>query len=224
MREWINLVESDEPVEIKDHIYEFLQNETYTALIKSYTVNSDGSVNIIGGFSIRHGQSKTVTETGNLPFKIKSITSGFEIFNNGLRTLQNCPDIAGAHYDVTDNEILSLEGCPEIINGSFYCYNNLLTSLKGGPKIVNGTYDCSHNSLISLEGIPKQIKGDFDCSENENLSPWGMRFLLMCDFTGNEFEANNGKVTNLFKQYYSYTPEKRKKLIPDFLKKLKEMS
>ena len=109
-------------------------------LIQNYTINDDGSVDVIG--DVRLGVLK-LTE---LPLKFGSVSGNFYCHSNKLT---------------------SLEGCPKYVGGHFYCERNKLTSLEGGPKIVEMSYDCLDNQLITLKGCPEKVGSEFHAGSNK---------------------------------------------------------
>lgn len=119
--------------------------------IENYTINSDGTISVNSGVMLMKTAGDTINFNDEdfsekLPLKFKSVNGSFIIANNGLTTL---------------------EGCPEIVGDNFLCNANELESLVGGPKKVMGNYDCSFNKLESLDGVATWIGGKLMCNSNQ---------------------------------------------------------
>ena len=119
--------------------------------IENYTINSDDTVSVDGGVMLMKTAGDTLNFTDEdfgdkLPLNFKNVNGPFIISNNGLTTL---------------------EGCPQTVEGNFICVTNELESLVGGPKKVIGDYDCSFNKLSSLDGVATWIGGRLMCNSNQ---------------------------------------------------------
>ncbi len=110
--------------------------------IENYTINDDGSIDVIGDVNLSREQ------LSRIPFNFRKVSGFFSCSNN--------------------IELISLNGCPKEVGSNFYCHNNNLTSLKGCPSKVGGDFICSYNKLTSFKGCPNYIGGDFNC-ENNNI-------------------------------------------------------
>jgi len=108
-------------------------------LIKNYTINIDGSIDVDGDVNLSD------MELTELPLKFNHVSG---------------------YFDCGWNNLTTLEGCPKSVGGDFHCSDNNLTILEGGPKSVGGDFSCWKNNLTSLEGSPKSVGGDFYCSYN----------------------------------------------------------
>jgi hypothetical protein len=88
--------------------------------IENYTVNPDGSIDVIGNVNL---SDKGLTE---LPLVFNKVTSIFSCTNNNLTSLKGCPRWVGGGFYCDNNKLTSLEFCPDYVGGSFWCrYNNL---------------------------------------------------------------------------------------------------
>ena len=88
--------------------------------ITNYTINPDGSIDVVG----------------NVNF-----------FNKGLTELPLTFNRVSGDFDCGNNRLTSLKGCPRWIEGDFWCSNNRLTSLEFSPDYVGGYLDCRYNPL-----------------------------------------------------------------------------
>jgi hypothetical protein len=114
--------------------------------IKNYSINSDGTVDVIGDVELF---DSGITE---LPIKFNNVT--------GL-------------FDCARNSLTSLNGSPITVGGDFYCsYNTKLTSLVGSPVRVGNDYHCRGNILTSLEGMSKYIGGSVFCARSDFTSTY----------------------------------------------------
>jgi hypothetical protein len=80
-------------------------------------------------------------------------------------------------YQLSECGLTSLDGCPEMIDASFDVQSNSLQSLVGGPKEIKGYYNVSSNRITSLDGIPEKIGGSLDLSDNKLTSLQGINKL-----------------------------------------------
>jgi hypothetical protein len=130
--------------------------------IKNYTINPDGSIDVMGDVSLNSKQLR------HIPLKFNKVGGDFDCNNNRLGSLKGCPVIVGGNFNCSNNHLTSLEGCPRRVSG-FVCNNNTqLTSLYGCPDSVLHTFNCGFNGLTSLEFSPTDFV-DFLCYENDNL-------------------------------------------------------
>lgn len=127
--------------------------------VKSYTILSDGSVDVAGDVKL----SGRLPNLYKLPLKFNIIDGDF---------------------DISENELVSLEGSPVKVNGNFLAHKNELSSLRGGPKEVKGSFIVLHNNITSLQNAPTSVKGDFICSHNPLRSLEGINTILGYIFTG----------------------------------------
>lgn len=149
--------------------------------IENYTISDDlyitvhGSVNLNGKLNERE-----------LPVKFKVVNGYFDISDNGLVSLEGCPEKVGkdfncsrnnldsllgaptkvGDFDCSNNKLTSLSYCPKEVIGFFNCSNNEITSIKGSPRTIKGYYKCNNNKIETLRGGPKYIDAYFDCANN----------------------------------------------------------
>ena len=86
--------------------------------IKSYTINSDLTVDVNGDINISKRKLK------ELPFQFGKIGGGFYCSYNQLTSLEGAPRKVGGGFDCSDNQLSSLEGAPREVSGGFYCSDN----------------------------------------------------------------------------------------------------
>lgn len=134
-------------------------------LIESYTINEDGTVDVVGDVFV----DVSDLIDGHLPIKFGKVDGNFEAEDCGLTSLWGCPDEVTGYFSVGYNGISSLEGCPSKVGDGFFCEDNILTSLEGCPQKVGGDFVCSHNLLTSLAGAPAEVGGNFECYDNHSL-------------------------------------------------------
>ena len=88
--------------------------------IKNYTINGDGSIDVVGNVNL---WNKELTE---FPLTFNKVTG---------------------YFDCVNNRLTSLKGCPRWIEGDFWCSNNRLTSLEFSPDYVGDGFYCGWNRL-----------------------------------------------------------------------------
>jgi len=96
-------------------------------------------------------------------------------------------------YDISDNKLTSLKNCPSFVKNHFDCSTNKITSLRDGPQEVQASYNCNDNKLTSLDGIAKIIGGNIDVSYNELTSLQGLPTLK----SNRTLKVGNNKITSL---------------------------
>lgn len=97
--------------------------------IFNYKQNHDGSIDIFQKVQIHHPLEK-------IPYKINICHNSFSVYNSGLKTLENCP---------------------EVIKGHFNCSFCNLTSLDFHPKSVSGVVDASWNKISKISSLPNEF-------------------------------------------------------------------
>jgi hypothetical protein len=111
--------------------------------IKNYKINPDGTVDVDGNV---------------------------DLYEEGLVEIPIKFGVVKGDFDISQNNLLSLKNCPRVVTGKFSCsFNRQLSSLKNGPKSARD-FDCSHCNLTSLEHAPKEVHSNFNCSFNQQLS------------------------------------------------------
>ena len=121
--------------------------------IKSWTLNSDGLVDIKGNVFLYAKNLK------KLPLKFGTVTG---------------------YFDCTQNKLISLEGSPHTVGDFFKCNGNQLTSLKGAPHTIGSGFNCEDNKLTSLEGAPFSVGDNFWCRDNNIRSFEGLMNISLC--------------------------------------------
>ncbi len=101
--------------------------------ITNYTINEDGSIDVVGDVDL---YDKNLTE---LPLTFNKVSGSF-----------NC----------SWNRLTSLKGGPRWVGGYFYCSHNQLTSLEFSPDYVGGDFYCTGNKLID-NYCETEIMGNF---------------------------------------------------------------
>jgi hypothetical protein len=129
--------------------------------INNYIISEDLYIIVQGNVNL--SQKLNVKK---LPVKFKMVDGYFDISNNGLTSLEGCPNIVTKDFNCSKNNLHSLfEGPTEV--GDFDCSYNQLKNLSYAPKEIKGNFDCSHNEINSIKGMPRTIKGFFNCSFNK---------------------------------------------------------
>jgi len=87
-----------------------------------------------------------------------SVSGNFNLYdNNGLMSLEGCPERVGGDFSCVSNNLVSLKGCPRVVDGNFFCYGNeFLKSLDHGwgEKVkVGGKIHC--DNTFSEEDVRK---------------------------------------------------------------------
>jgi hypothetical protein len=148
--------------------------------ITNYTI-VDGLINVNDDVYLRNHSLTKIP----VPFGI--VTGTFDIDENLLTSLYNCPKSVLMSFYCSNNELTSLEGIGEV-GGEFFCNNNQLTNLVGGPKEIKADYNCDNNKITTLLGGPEKISGSFYCNNNELTSLEG------CPDIGDDFDFSNNYV------------------------------
>jgi len=149
--------------------------------IENYTISDDLYVTVHGSVNLNGKLNES-----ELPVKFKVVNGYFDISDNGLESLEGCPEKVGkdfncsknrldsllgapskvGDFDCSSNRLTSLSYCPKEVIGFFNCSNNEITSIKGSPRTIKGYYKCNNNKIESLRGGPKYIDAYFDCANN----------------------------------------------------------
>ncbi len=129
--------------------------------ITKYSINEDGSIDVDG---IVDFGSKNLNK---IPFNFNRVSNYFDVNDNKLTSLKNCPVQIDEWFGCGNNKLTSLEFGPEYIGSEYFCSNNELITLNGCIEEVHGNFECNDNKLTTLEFCPMEIGGDFDCSGNK---------------------------------------------------------
>lgn len=132
--------------------------------IKSYSINADSGVSVIGSIIIVNDIKFDI-----LPFFISKVDGDFIIRNCRLQNLRGCPKKVTGNFNVSGNELFDLSDGPDYVGGNYDCSDNVLITLAGSPDVVKGDFDCSQNLLQNLKGSPIKVWGAFNCSKNKYL-------------------------------------------------------
>jgi len=133
--------------------------------IQNYSINSDGSIDVVGNVSLSRG---ILTE---FPLVFNNVTGDFYCSGNELTTLAGGPTTVGGSFLCGYNKLTTLFGAPEKVGRNFYCSNNKLTSLVGSPTTISGVFSCFENKLTSFDGAPRTIN-NWQCSNSELISTY----------------------------------------------------
>ena len=133
--------------------------------IKSWTLNSDGLVDVDGHVYLYGKNLK------KLPLKFGTVTGYFDCTNNKLISLEGSPHTVGDFFKCNGNQLTSLKGAPHTIGSGFNCEDNKLTSLEGAPFSVVNNFWCANNNIRSFEGLIN-IGWCFYCSDNPVKEIW----------------------------------------------------
>lgn len=106
------------------------------------------------------------TPDGKYLFDGISVNGTCQLSNNGLTSLEGCPERVSMFFDCSVNKLKTLRGCPRSVGGSFFCDDNELINLEGCSQEIAGNLYCSDNQLSSLRGCPEFIWGDVICESN----------------------------------------------------------
>lgn len=130
--------------------------------IKNYTINNDGTIDVIGNVYFND------LKLEKIPLKFNRVQGAFSCSNSKLITLEGCPFEVTRYFDCSNNRLTSLTGCPTYIGEYFDCNNNKLINLEGGPIKIGNRYPyiALSNRLINLKGAPEKIDGDFYINNN----------------------------------------------------------
>ena len=156
--------------------------------IKNYTINGDGSIDVVGDVYL------SFSELTELPLTFNKVTGYFNCGGNSLTTLKGCPRWVGDYFRCNYNNLTSLEFSPEYVGGNFSCRDNELTSLEFSPEYVGGDFYCNISGLTDLVGSPKEVGGDFSCSNNKNL----ITIKGCSEKIGDMFYCSNTPLSSIF--------------------------
>ena len=101
--------------------------------IKNYTINDDGSIDVMGDVNL---------------------------WNKGLTELPLTFNKVSGYFDCAGNNLTTLKGSPRWVGGGFYCDNNQLTSLEFSPEYIDRNFWCQYNNLTD-NYCNTEILGDF---------------------------------------------------------------
>jgi hypothetical protein len=153
--------------------------------IENYSINSDGSIDVIGNVDLSN------IESSKIPITFNNVSGYFTCAHGSLKSLINSPRHIGDYFGCSYNKLTSLVGGP-LSASDYYCSGNDLTTLEGAPKTVIGNFDCEENALTSLIGGPETVGGYYDCSINKLETLTGM-----CHEVGEYFACTNNLLTTL---------------------------
>ncbi len=112
--------------------------------IRNYTINPDGSIDVVGSVYLSHN------ELTKIPIKFNKVRGSFYCSSNNLTSLKGSPERVRGSFDCVSNNLTSLQYSPEIVDSGFYCGGNTLESLDG----YNGDYEklyCDNKDGIILK-------------------------------------------------------------------------
>ena len=165
-------------------------------LIKNYTINSDGTIDVGGDVDL------SLDKSNILPLKFNKVSGYFDCGHNKLTTLEGAPKWVGGNFYCDYNKLISLEGAPREVGGYFNCGHNQLTSLKGAPKEIGDDFYCQYNQLTTLEGSPKEVGEIFTCYNNQLTSLKGAPKRI-----GGSFNCYDNFLPQLIYDNYKYIKE-----------------
>jgi hypothetical protein len=172
--------------------------------IKNYTINSDGTIDVIGDVDLfychliklplKFGKVTGNFNCGNnkltsLEGSPREVVGGFYCQSNQLTTLKGSPIKVGGDFTCTSNKLISLEGCTKKVGGTFTCYNNQLTSLIGCPEIIGRNFYCDNNNIKDFKGISEFFDGKFYCGGNPIWEIYSLFNDVKCIRWINEFDV-----------------------------------
>ncbi len=138
-----------------------LDKELKRFKITDYILNEDGSIDCNQNISIPSNFYNMIKINFN------KVNGFFNIYDNSLTTLKNCPKYIDRWFDCSLNGLTTLEYGPEYVGGNYNCSHNKLITLKGCIEEVYGNFDCANNLLTNLEFCPMEVDGHFNCSNNK---------------------------------------------------------
>lgn len=119
--------------------------------IKNYSINSDGSIDVVGDVLLGNMYLKEI------PLKFNKVIGNFDCSDNELTSLNNCPIEVGGWFSCSYNHLTSLESLPKNHKYElFKCYENPLKSLYGFKQNYNILY-CD-NKRILIKKHKRKIK------------------------------------------------------------------
>lgn len=118
--------------------------------VKSYRVNEDLSIDVIGNVNL---SKKNFT---NIPVKFNIVKGNFDCSHNMLTEILFAP-VKVNYFDCSQNKLVSLKGAPQYVEATFKCNNNKLLSLDHAPQTIELDFNCSYNPLIELGNLMTQV-------------------------------------------------------------------
>lgn len=91
--------------------------------IENYTINEDLTVDVNGDVDLSNRYLAGGNRT-HLPFKFGKVTGNFNISNNSISSLKNCPDEIGGDFDASENNLKSLDYATPYVKGKFDIWSN----------------------------------------------------------------------------------------------------
>ena len=134
--------------------------------IENYTINPDGSIDVIGDVNVQSSNLKELPLTFN---------------------------IVTGHFYCNENKLTSLRGCPKEIGGDFDCSWNHLTTLKHSPKKVSGVFFCDNNYLTNLKFVSDCDK--IFCANND-IPLYEFRYIFMHKIREISIHGNYNEILN----------------------------
>ena len=107
------------------------------AIIGTYTIHADGTVDVQGDVRLKYSQSN-----GHIPVKFGKVSDTFSVIGKGIKSLENSPYSCGVMI-ASNNHLKDLKGAPITVKTNFYCEDNPLISMEGTPEHVGGTFWCT---------------------------------------------------------------------------------
>jgi len=133
-------------------------------LIYNYTINSDGSIDVIGHVDLSN------SSLNKIPIKFNKVSGDFNCMRNNLKSLVNAPIQVGGSFSCRENKIKSLMGSPRTVGGNFICSDNKITDLNGAPGEIGGQFIAFHTNLKSTYSGETDIVSNGDIYINGNLA------------------------------------------------------
>lgn len=128
----------------------------------SYTINKDGSIDVVGDVFFQGVKIKSISEVAYF----RKVSGDFECFGIGITSLKGSPEYVGGKFSISQNKLKSLDFCPKVVIGDFRCHKNQITSLEISPEYVGGNFNASFNNLYSLKDFNCEVDGNLDCTSN----------------------------------------------------------
>ena len=113
----------------------------------SWSLNSDGLVDVDGNVFIIGKKLEPSNKLTELPLKFGTITGSFICYDNFLTSLEGAPHTVGGDFNVDNNELTSFEFAPKSVVGNFLAHNNNIRSFEGLVNI-GGYLNCGGSNPV----------------------------------------------------------------------------
>ena len=137
-------------------IHANIANWLTTHGVSSYTINSDGSVDVNGDLDLAG------CRYNKLPVKFNKVTGDIHITKSSLKTLEGLPKVIEGDFELYGVDLDNLANGPSLVKGSLNLEQAKIGSWTGSSiREVGGNLNLSSCKSSELKGMPDKVGGDF---------------------------------------------------------------